>query len=338
MRSRTQPKECRLFVILRYDVVVMDNNKVIAGMLHQIGALLDEQGVAFKPAAYRRAAQVIEELPKDISTYGGVAELKKLPGVGEAIAHKIIEFLETGQMQALDNLRLVQGDIPAELMDIEGLGPKRIRQLQMTLGIQTVADLVKLAKEGKIQELDGFDDILEKKLIENASKVKERTKRFPRDEIKDEVDKLLEEIKNIEGVEQADVAGSYRREKETVGDIDILVITKSPKEVSDAVVALPLVRDVVAHGDKKLSFDLKNGLRVDVRFLQKDQWGSALLYFTGSKEHNIAMRKIAMARGWKLSEYGLFEGEKVVVSKTEEEIYEKLGLRFYEPNEREGAL
>jgi len=134
------------------------------------------------------------------------------------------------------------------------------------------------------------------------------------------------------------VAGSYRREKETVGDIDILVVTKSPQEVSDAISELSLIRDVIAHGEKKLSFNLQSGLRVDVRFVKGDQWGSALLYFTGSKEHNIAMRKVAIKKGWKLSEYGLFEGEKVLASKEEKDIYDALDLRFYEPRERSGLL
>jgi len=322
----------------------MENNKAIAGLLRQIAALLQEQEVAFKPAAYRRAAQVVEELPRDISTYGDEKELKKLPGIGYAIAHKIIEYLETGKMTALDNLRLEQGGIPAELMDIEGLGPKRVRQIQSAFGVKTVADLIKAAEEGKLRTLPRFSELMEKKVLENAKRVKERIKRFPREEIKDDVNKLLKKIESVKGVDTCSIAGSYRREKETVGDVDILVVTKSPKEVSDAIVALRQaqgdnwVRDVVAHGERKLSFDLKSGLRVDVRFVKKDQWGSALLYFTGSKEHNIAMRKVAIKKGWKLNEYGLFEGDALLAGKTEEEIYKKLGLDFVDPPKRSGSL
>jgi DNA polymerase (family 10) len=179
---------------------------------------------------------------------------------------------------------------------------------------------------------------MEKKVLENAKRVKERIKRFPRAEIKNDVDKLLKKIKDLKGVDQVEVAGSFRREKETVGDIDILVVTSKPKEVSDAVAELKDVRNVVAHGDKKLSFDLKSGLRVDVRFVRKDQWGVALLYFTGSKEHNIAMRKVAIKKGWKLNEYGLFKGDAVIASKTEEEIYKKLELDYCEPRNRVGKL
>jgi len=241
-------------------------------------------------------------------------------------------------MAALDNLLLTQGGIPAELMDIEGLGPKRIRQLQMALGIKSIADFIAAARAGKLRELPRFDEILEKQLLENALRVKERTRRFPRIDIKDDVEALLKKIRSVPGVEQADVAGSYRREKPTVGDIDILVVTKRPQEISDAIADLPIVRNVAAHGDKKLSFDLTSGIRVDIRFVQKNQWGSALLYFTGSKDHNIALRKIAIRKGWKLNEYGLSEGGKVIASKTEEEIYEALNVPYREPRDRENAL
>ncbi|MFA7682463.1 MAG: nucleotidyltransferase domain-containing protein [Candidatus Peribacteraceae bacterium] len=312
----------------------MENNTVIANMLRQIATLLQEQEVAFKPAAYRRAAQVIEELPRDVSTYGDAKELKKLPGIGDAIAQKIIEYLETGGMTALENLRLTQGGIPAELMNVEGLGPKRVRQIQTAFGVQTVADLIKCAEEGKLRTLPRFSALLEKKVLENAKRVTEHTHRFPRAEVKIEVEKLIKKIKSITGVTRAEVAGSYRREKETVGDIDILAVTRSPKRVSDAVATLPDVRNVVAHGERKLSFDLKSGLRVDIRFVRSDQWGAALLYFTGSKEHNIAMRKVAISKGWKLNEYGLFEGEKIIASKSEKEIYGALDMKYHEPRER----
>lgn len=316
----------------------MSNNQAIAGKLRQIAALLQEQNVQFKPAAYRRAAQVIEELPKDVSTYGDEKELKKLPGIGEAIAAKIVEYLETGEISFLVKLMAEQGGISADLMDIEGLGPKRVRQLQRELGITTVAQLVEAAKAGKLRELELWDEILEQKMIQNAARVAERVHRFPREEVKDDVELLLKTIKSVPGVDRCDVAGSFRREKETVGDIDILLVTKAADKVSDAIAELSIVRDVVAHGEKKISFDLHNGLRVDVRLVKADQWGAALMYFTGSKEHNIAVRKVAIKHGWKLNEYGLFDGGKVVASKEEEDIYEALGLTWFAPKDRTGAL
>lgn len=316
----------------------VSNNTAIAGKLRQIAALLQEQNVQFKPAAYRRAAQVIEELPQDVSTYGDEKELKKLPGIGEAIAAKIIEYLETGEISFLAKLQAEQGGISADLMDIEGLGPKRVRQLQKELGITTVSQLVEAAKAGKLRDLELWDEILEQKMIHNAARVAERVYRFPREEVKDDVELLLKTIKGVKGVDRCDVAGSFRREKETVGDIDILLVTKSADKVSDAIAGLSIVRDIVAKGEKKISFDLHNGLRVDVRLVKADQWGAALMYFTGSKEHNIAVRKVAIKHGYKLNEYGLFDGDKVVASKEEDEIYEALGLRYYEPTERTGAL
>lgn len=318
----------------------MGNNQAISSKLNQIATLLAEQEVAFKPAAYRRAAQVIEELPRDVSEYGDAKELKKLPGIGDAIAGKIIEYLETGEISLLQKLQAEQGGISADLMDIEGLGPKRVRTIQDELGITTIPQLIVAAKNGKLRDLPRFDELLEKKILEHALRVGERLKRFPREEIADDVEELLDAITKIKEVQKATVAGSYRREKETVGDIDILVTTTKPVEVGDKVVALRraqgdnFVRDIAAHGDKKLSFDLQNGLRVDIRFLPAAQWGSALLYFTGSKEHNILMRKKAIARGWKLSEYGLFEGENIIASETEEEIFEALEMEYVEPRNR----
>ncbi len=294
--------------------------------------------MAFKPAAYRRAAQVIEELPNDVSTYGNEKELKKLSGIGEAIAKKIIEYLETGQMEFLVMLQAEQGGISADLMDIEGLGPKRVRQLQKEVGITSVAQLINAAEQGKLQSLPLWDEKMEAKVLENAKRVGERVKRFPREEAKDDVELLIRTIKNVKGVDRCDVAGSFRRKKETVGDIDILLVTESAQEVSDAISTLSIVRNVAVQGDKKISFDLHNGLRVDVRLVKADQWGAALMYFTGSKDHNIAVRRVAIKHGLKLNEYGLFNGEEIVASKEEEDIYKALDLRYYEPKERAGGL
>ena len=317
----------------------MENNKAIAGMFRQIAALLDEQGVAFKPAAYRRGAQVLEELDRDVSDFEGAKSLKELPGIGDAMAAKIIAYLETGEIEFLGKLRAQQGGLPGELLDIEGLGPKRVRQIQMELGINTVEGLIEAAEAGKLRTLPRFSELMEAKVLDWAKRVDERTKRFDRGEAKSDVEMLLKTISGVAGVDKCAVAGSYRREKPTVGDIDILVVTKSAQEVSDAIASLDaLVRDIAAHGDKKLSFDLHNGLRVDVRFVKRAEWGSALMYFTGSKEHNIAVRKIAMSKGWKLNEYGLYDGETVVAQREEEDIYTALGLRYYKPKERVGGL
>ncbi len=329
----------------------MERNAQVASMLRQIGALLEEQGVAFKPAAYRRAAQVVEDLNRDVGEFKDEKELTALPGIGPAIAGKILEFVQTGRIKKLDELMAEQGGLSPALMAIEDMGPKRARQLQTELGINTVEDLIKAAEAGKLRSLPRMSELMEQKILANAKRVAERTKRFPRQEVKADAELLLNTIADVPGVERAEIAGSYRRGKETVGDIDILVVTphQSPagleagqaseaRRVSDAIAALPIVRDVVAHSEKKLSFNFTSGLRVDVRFVNQDQWGSALLYFTGDKEHNIALRKIAIGKGWKLNEYGLFEGDKVIASKEEKDIYEKLGLPYIEPTNRTGML
>ncbi|MDA1208702.1 MAG: type-X family DNA polymerase [bacterium] len=316
----------------------MENNKVIASMFRQIAALLDEQGVAFKPAAYRRGAQVLEELDRDVSEFDGVKSLKALPGIGDAMAAKIVQYLETGEIEFLGTLRAQQGGLPAELMDIEGLGPKRVRQIQMELGVNTVEGLIKAAEEGKLRTLPRFSELMESKVLEWAKRRDERVKRFDRAEVTGDVEMLLKTISAVDGVDKCAVAGSYRREKPTVGDIDILVVTKSSQEVLRRAQHDNLIRNVVAHGDTKISFDLHNGLRVDVRFVKRAEWGSALMYFTGSKEHNIAVRKVAISKGWKLNEYGLYDGEEIVAQREEEDIYSALGLRYYEPKERVGSL
>ncbi len=321
-------------------------NASFAHILRQMAALLDEQGVAFKPAAYRRAAQVVDELPKDLSAYAE-KELLALPGIGKAVAGKAKEFVESGRVKAFEELAGAQGGIAPKLLEIENLGPKRVRQLQTELGIKTIADLVKAAKEGKLRTLPRLSELMEKKILESAKRVSERSRRFNREQVEKETEILVNTIRAVPGVDRASIAGSYRRKKATVGDLDVLVVTKDPKKVSDAIAALPFVRDVVAHGEKKLSFDLKiqdhgirpvEVMRVDVRFVSRDQWGSALLYFTGDKEHNIALRKKAIARGWKLSEYGLFLGEKVIASREEEDIYEMLKVPYVEPEKRTGEL
>ncbi|OGV59730.1 MAG: hypothetical protein A2X45_16500 [Lentisphaerae bacterium GWF2_50_93] len=316
----------------------MDNNRVIAGLLRQIGALHEEKGVPFKPAAYRHAAQVIEDLPRDVSTCVGKKELMKLPGIGDAIADKILEYLETGKIEALQKLIKKQGGLPAELMQVEDLGPKRVRQLQKELGVTTVPALIKAAREGKLRLLPGFSEQMEMKILENAGRVTECNTRFPRRDIIKDVEMLLKTIRALPDTARCEAAGSYRRKKETIGDVDILVVANPVKKVSAAICRLPSVRDVVAHGVTKLSFDLKSGLRVDVRLVDENQWGAALLYFTGPKEHNIALRKRAIAKGWKLNEYGLYNGDEIIAQREEKDVYEALGLKFYEPHARSEML
>ena len=320
----------------------MENTNV-AVLLRKIADLLDYQGVQFKPAAYRRAAQTIEDLPKDIKSFKTVKELKSLPGVGDAIAGKILEYFETGKMKFLTQLEAETQTGAAGLLAVDDLGPKRIRQLEQSLNIRTIAELIEAAEKGKLRNLPRFSELLEKKILEGAKRSGERSKRYQRSEILEDVEGILAALRKVKGVVKAEAAGSFRREKVDVGDVDILLAVKKSSDelaasIAGAIKKLSIVERVVAEGQTRIAFDLHAGLRVDIRILSEKLWGSALMYFTGSKEHNISLRRVAIAKGLKLSEYGLFKGDKVIASETEEGIYKKLDLPYIEPKNRIAEL
>ncbi len=316
-------------------------NASLARLFRRIADLLDYQGVQFKPAAYRRAAQTIEDLPKDIAEMTDRKELMKLPGVGEALADKIIEYCTTGKIRVLDHLVAETSMGASGLLSVEDLGPRRVREIEQHLDVRTIPQLIEAAQIGRLRTLPGFSEVLEKKILENARRAKEGAKRFPRPEVEADVERLLKALREIGGVSRSEAAGSYRRYKETVGDIDILIGVQGkniPENVAiviaDAVRKSPKFARMVAEGPTKVSFDLKSGLRVDIRIVRMKEWGSAFLYFTGTKEHNIMLRRLAIERGLKLNEYGLFRESKDIASETEEDIYRALGLRFIRPEER----
>ncbi len=318
-------------------------NPAVSALLRNIADLLDYQGVAFKPGAYRRAAQIIDDLPKDLKLFGMKKELMELPGIGDAIAEKILEYRQTGKISFLDRLRAETQMGAAGLMNIDDLGPKRVRDIEQILNIRTVPELIEAAKAGKLRQLPRMSEKMEKKILEGALRSQDRVKRFNLTDIEPDVQKLLETLRKIKGVVKAEAAGSFRRRKETVGDVDVLLAaTKSSEklaaDIADAIGKLKIVERVVASGHTRIAFDLKSKLRVDIRIVDLKQWGSALLYFTGSKEHNISMRRLAIVQGMKLSEYALFKGDKVIASKEEKDIYTALGLPFIEPKNRTSEL
>ncbi len=318
-------------------------NEAFAKILRQIADLLDYQGVAFKPAAYRRAAQTLEDLKQDVSKVKDKKALMELPGVGDAIAEKILEFGQTGRVSFLDKLVAETQTGAAGLLNVDDLGPKRVRALEQALGIRTIPELIEAAEKGKIRTLPGFSELLEKKILENAQRSPERVKRFSLAEAEKDVVVLLQTLRNFKNVVEVEAAGSFRRRKETVGDVDILIAVKKSSEtlaseIEAAIKELPIVERVVAAGGTRIAFDLRSGLRVDIRIVSVVEWGSALLYFTGSKEHNISLRRRAIDRGLKLSEYGLFRGAKVIASKKETDIYAALDLPYVEPWNRTADL
>lgn len=318
-------------------------NSAIAALLRKIADILDYQGVAFKPGAYRRAAQTIEDLSHDLATLKDKKALMDLPGIGDAIAEKILEYRSMGRISFLDKLLADTQMGAAGLMNIDDLGPKRVRDIEQLLNIRTVPELIEAAKAGKLRALPRMSEKMEKKILEGALRSQDRVKRFPLHEIDGDVTQLLETLKKLKGVIKAESAGSYRRRKETVGDVDVLLAMKKPTDelaaaIARAIEKLPFVERVVAAGKTRIAFDLHSKLRVDIRIVDVKQWGSALLYFTGSKEHNISLRRLAISKGMKLNEYALTKDDKILASKEESDIYKVLGLPFIEPQKRTGEL
>ena len=317
------------------------NNQEIAKIFYEMAQYLEMQGVAFKPQAYQKAAlnlETLEEDAADIYKNECIEGLKRIPGVGEGIAKKIEEYLKTGKIKEYERLKKKTPVTLEELTGVEGLGPKKIKTLYQKLKIKNLKDLEKTAKTHKIAPLFGFGEKTEKNILEGIEFLKRSKGRFLLGEILPTAENIIENLKSLKEVKRISLAGSVRRMKETIGDVDILATLKTrtdAEKVVDFFVSLPGVVKIWGKGPTKASIRLKKGFDVDLRVLPEKQFGSALQYFTGSKEHNIILRKIAIDKGLKLSEYGLFRGLKMIAGGREEEIYEKLGLQWIPPELRE---
>ena len=313
-------------------------NQEIAKIFYEIAYFLEMEGVKFKPYAYEKAALTLEGLEKDVEEIykkEGLEGLKKIPGIGESIAKKIEEYLKTGKIQYYEDYKKKYPINLDELMGIEGLGPKRMKVLYEKLGIKNLKDLEEAIKAHKIARLPGFGEKTEKNILEAIEFAKRSKGRFLLGDILPKVKEIFEKLKSLKEVEKIEVVGSIRRMKETIGDVDFLVISKNPEPIMDFFVSLPGVIKVWGKGTTKASVRMKEGFDMDIRVLPRKSFGAALQYFTGSKEHNIALRKIAIEKGMKLSEYGLFKGSKMIAGEFEEEIYQKLGLDWIPPELRE---
>jgi DNA polymerase (family 10) len=313
-------------------------NQEIAKIFYEIAYFLEMEGVKFKPYAYEKAALTLEGLEKDVEEIykkEGFEGLRKIPGVGESIAKKIEEYLKTGKIQYYEDYKKKYPINLDELMGIEGLGPKRMKVLYEKLGITNLKELEEAAKSHKIAPLYGFGEKTEKNILEAIEFAKRSKGRFLLGDILPRVKEIYEKLKSLKEVERIDAVGSIRRMKETIGDVDFLVISKNPKPIMDFFVSLPGVIKIWGKGNTKASVRMKEGFDMDIRVLPRRSYGAALQYFTGSKEHNIALRKIAIEKGLKLSEYGLFKGSEMIAGEKEEEIYEKLGMDWIPPELRE---
>ena len=313
-------------------------NQLVASILNQVADLMEINEVDFRTKAYRRAAHTVETLSEDIEDIKNEGRLQELPGIGAKIAKKIDEIVDTGSLEYLENLKK---EFPVDydaLMAVEGLGPKGIRQLYRELGVKNLDDLEKNAKRHRIRRLKGMGEITERKILINLEFARKSTGRNLLGHILPVAEEIKIYLKKLDYVDRVEIAGSIRRRKETVGDIDILVTTTKPLDVMDFFTRMELVEDVVVSGPTKSTVRLKeNGIDVDLRTFKDDSFGSALMYFTGSKETNVELRRIAIAQGYKLSEYGVFMGNELLAGRTEEEIFQFLGMSYIEPELRENT-
>ena len=309
----------------------------IAAVFYEIADLLDLQGVAFKPQAYRRAARNIEQLEEDIAELAADGRLKDIPGVGDAMAKKILEMVDTGKLRYLEELR---GEVPpglVELLSVPDVGPKTAMILHKELGISSVEQLKQAVMDHRLHGVKGFGEKSEEKILQGIRTLESKGGRTLLGEALPIAEAILGHLTSSLRLDRAGIGGSLRRGKETVGDIDLLVGDGDPAAVMDKFVSYPDVKEVLMKGPTKSSVRLRDGLQVDIRAVETKSFGAALQYFTGSKEHNVALRRLGAELGFKLNEYGLFERDsgKMVAGATEEEVYERLGLRYIPPEIRE---
>jgi DNA polymerase (family 10) len=314
-------------------------NQLVARILYEIADMLEMQGVKFKPSAYRRAARTIDSLAEPIEHVYAQGKLLDLPGVGDAIAKKIAEIIQTGTLKYYEDLKQKTPVDLESLMAVEGIGPKTVELLYKKLGIRTLEDLQRAAQEHKIREIKRLGPKTEENIlsgIELAKRSRGRTLLGDALPIANEIcDRLRDAMRASNDTGQVEAAGSLRRMKDNVGDIDIVATTKDPSHLSDKFTRLAGIRKILEKGDTKSSVLLESNLQVDLRVVEEASFGSALMYFTGSKDHNIALRKLAIDQGLKLNEYGLFKGNRQLAGRSENDLYERLGLDYIPPELRE---
>ena len=313
------------------------HNADVAAVFEEIADLLEIEGSnPFRIRAYRNAARTLRGLPREVGAMLDEGEdLTELPGIGEDLAGKIKEIVETGTATALEEHRKKVPKTLTELLRIPGIGPKRVKTLYRDLGIRTLDQLQKAAQDGRVRSIQGFGEKTERYILDQLKKRAGEEKRFQLAVATQYAEALVAYLKGSPGVKQVVVAGSYRRARETIGDLDILITATSGSPVMDRFLSYPEVEEILAHGTTKASVRLACKLQVDVRVVPEDSYGAALQYFTGSKAHGVALRQLAQQRGLKLNEYGLFRGDRSVAGATEESVYAAVGLPWISPELRE---
>lgn len=313
-------------------------NSEVAGILYDIADMLEMQNVDFKPAAYRKAARSVEESPQDVNEIyksKGKDGLMTLPGVGASISEKIEELLTTGKLKYYDDLKKKFPKHISELMEIPGLGPKRIKLLHEKLKISTLKQLEDAVRKHRISRLATFGEKSEEELAKGIELLKKGRGRMLLGYALPTALEIESRLKSLKFVKGASIAGSLRRRKETIGDIDILATSEEAEKVMAFFTEMPDVSRILAKGSTKSSVILKSGMQVDLRVVKPESYGAALQYFTGSKEHNVAVRELAIRKGLKVNEYGVFRGAKKIAGGTEQEVYKSLGMECPEPELRE---
>ncbi len=311
-------------------------NAEVASVLNEYADLLELRGEdRYRIARYRDAATRIEHHPEPIEDLVRDGRVREIRGVGESIGAKVIEYIQTGKIQALEDLRKEVSPAAAMLMNIPGIGPRRAMLLTRELRIQTVADLERALESGEVARLPRLGARVAERILEEVRRLRTRGRRMPLGLALPAAEEMARELRQCPAVLQVTPAGSIRRMKETIGDIDLLVTSERPADVIEAFVTLPAVREVLAAGETKASILTHADLQIDLRVVAPESYGAALLYFTGSKAHNIRLREIAIEKGWKLNEYGVFEDDRRIAGRTEEEVYGVLGLPWIPPELRE---
>jgi DNA polymerase (family 10) len=313
------------------------HNSEIADQFETLADLLEIEGAnPFRVRAYRNAAQTVRSHGQGMAGLVEAGEdLSELPDIGDDLAQKIAEIVRTRKLRLLEE---VEARVPLELARLtrlDGLGPKRVQALYRELGVRSLDDLRRAAEAHRVRGLKGFGAKTEERILHGLRDFQAEEPRTPLAEAEEIAGSLAAYLGGCAGVKQLAVAGSFRRRRETVGDLDIVVTASRASPVMERFVAYDSVKEVVSKGSTRSSVRLRSGLGVDLRVVPEVSYGAALMYFTGSKAHNIALRRIAVDKGWKVNEYGVFDGEERLAGRTEEEIYRKLGLPYIEPELRE---